>query len=144
MINSNLLFDTFSNTRRRISLQALLHAATFCRRMEKIFLKMDPLQPSPSEEALLLKIQTSCLNERIVGVPGKQPMKQDSSKREDKNGGSKWKKAKEKVAPNSESVIMKSFSRMFSQLSTKPTKLKNANNLKLKGFVLSNIDNEDI
>ena len=137
------LFYTLSNTRKRTSLQALLHAATFCRRMEKIYLKMDPLQPSPSEEALLEKIRSSCLNEQITGVPGKQPPKQKSSKNEDGIGSSKWKKAREKVAPNSDYGFMKSFSIMFSQLSTKPTKLKNANNLKLKRFVLSNLDNEN-
>ena len=45
---------------------------------------MDPLQPSPSEEALLLKIQSSIINESKTGV-GKQSSKKELSKHEDEN-----------------------------------------------------------
>ena len=124
-----------SNTRRRISLQALLHAATFCRRMEKIYLKMDPLQPSPSEEALLLKIQSSIMNETKTG-DGRKPLRKEQSKNEDENRTSHWKKAKDKVdKPNPEYAFMKSFSRMFSQISTKPRALKNTDKLKKYVFL---------
>ena len=101
--------------------------------MEKIYLKMDPLQPSPSEEALLLKIQSSIINESKTGV-GKQSTKKDLSKHDDENRGSHWKKAKKSVGPNPEYAFMKSFSNMFSKISTKPRAIKNTD--KLKKYVL--------
>ena len=89
-----LLTFLSSNTRRRISLQALLHAATFTRRMEKIYKKMDPLKPSPSEEALLQKLQgTSLMFSKVDQTPGIT-----SSKR--------WRKIKEKKAESGAEVIL--------------------------------------
>ena len=52
-----LCLEFYSNTRRRGSLQAILHAATFLRRMDKLFRKMDPLRPSKSEEYLMRRIR---------------------------------------------------------------------------------------
>ena len=101
-----------SNTRRRISLQALVHAATFCRRMEKIYSKMDPLQPSPSEEELLKNIHISTVNQQKHGGQEKPISKQDEQEQ-----SSRWKKAKtQTMGPNSEYGFMMSFTRLFSQL----------------------------
>ena len=93
---------------------------------------MDPLQPSPSEEALLLKIESSNVSGSKANV-GKLSAKNGLSKQEDENRGSKWKKAKGKVID--EYAFMKSFSRMFSQISTKPRALENTK--KLRKFVFS-------
>ena len=107
-----MYFFFLSNTRRRISLQALLHGATFCRRMEKIYFKMDPLQPSPSEEALMQAIRAS---------HNHQPQKyEEEPKQEFKQNignASKWKKAKAKtVGPNADYGFEKSFTRLFTML----------------------------
>ena len=105
-----------SNTRRRISLQALLHAATFTRRMEKIYKKMDPLQPSPSEEALLQKLHSSSSKHRKA---------EQTSKKQEEKTSTGWKRVKEKrvatkMGPNAEYCFMKSFVRLFSTTNSQP------------------------
>ena len=73
---------------------------------------MDPLQPSPSEEELLQKIRDSTVQQEDHGGQEKQLTKQDEQEKY-----SRWKKAKTKtMGPSTEYVFMKSFTRLFSQL----------------------------
>ena len=106
------IFFFSSNTRRRISLQALLHGATFCRRMEKIYFKIDPLQPSPSEEALMQAIRASHNHQ-----PQKSEEEPKQECKQNIGNASKWKKAKAKtVGPNADYGFEKSFTRLFTML----------------------------
>ena len=74
----NVFYFKCSNTRRRRSLQSLLHASTFVRRMEKISKGMDPLKPSRSEESILKKLQekenptSSAKTQRKFGLLARQ------------------------------------------------------------------------
>ena len=76
--------------------------------MEKIYKKMDPLQPSPSEEALLQKLQCSSSKNRKV---------EQTSTKQGERASTGWKKVKDKRASTKtveSSLIMKSFVRLFS------------------------------
>ena len=73
---------------------------------------MDPLQPSPSEEELLQKIHNSTLKQQNHEEQEKSLPKQD-----EKEQSSRWKRAKiQTMGQSSEHIFMKSFERLFSQL----------------------------
>ena len=71
---------------------------------------MDPLQPSPSEEALMRKIQS-------VSIPQDKVDQQKACKNQEKTKSCRWKQAKDKtLGTNSDYGFMNSFVRLFSQL----------------------------
>lgn len=77
---------------------------------------MDPLKPSPSEEAMLQKLQSTSLRFPKVDQTPTIP---------ERNSRKGWKKVKEKraspkIGPISEYLFMKSFIRLFSTFKSIP------------------------